>query len=87
MPTPAAGGSIDFKWLPSTVKEAAIYKMNLTGGIDTWVLPREFNGEFTVKSNCLEGSFDTAGLPRKMYALDISHNQPSGVLDFTALPP
>jgi len=86
-PTAKAGGSIDFKWIPSTVRKLAIYKMNLRGTINTWVLPPELDAEFNVSSNSLDGTVDTAGFPRRLWTIDISENNLSGCFDLTVLPP
>ena len=79
------GGSIDFKWLPSSVKEIEICYMHLYGTMDTRLLPQNLN-DLDVGSNNLSGTFAIEGLPESMEYVTIVSNNFEGTLNIGALP-
>ena len=79
------GGSIDFAYLPLTLKILKIIEMEFEGSIDTQRLPEGLE-VFSIPSNCIQGTFDVSGLPRDLRHVDISNNTLSGSLAMEFLP-
>ncbi|KNH07186.1 leucine-rich repeat protein [Perkinsela sp. CCAP 1560/4] len=74
------GGSIDLRWVPSTVEKLSIPDLCLSGSVDTSVLPREMFS-IQLKGNTFSGTFSTAALPPKIRTVDVSKNRLCGSLD------
>mmetsp|Transcript_11450 Transcript_11450/g.17321 ORF Transcript_11450/g.17321 Transcript_11450/m.17321 type:complete len:287 (-) Transcript_11450:53-913(-) len=82
---PKQGGSIDLKWLPSTVTDVTISDLCVQGTINTYELPRSLV-VLDVRKNAFEGSFDIRGLPAEFRSLWGSENRFLGSVLLEALP-
>ncbi|KNH03883.1 leucine-rich repeat protein [Perkinsela sp. CCAP 1560/4] len=78
-------GSIDLRWIPSSVKYVSISELSLIGSIDTRSLPRELTF-LRLLRNRLSGTFHTADLPHTLRIIMVSTNNLTGSLDLTRLP-
>ncbi|KNH07899.1 leucine-rich repeat protein [Perkinsela sp. CCAP 1560/4] len=79
------GGSIDLRWMPSSVQDFHIPKLDLSGSVDTFSLPREMTS-IDIKQNQFHGPFNIAGLPLNIRSVDVSSNRLCGSLDLPRLP-
>ncbi|KNH04877.1 leucine-rich repeat protein [Perkinsela sp. CCAP 1560/4] len=78
-------GSIDLRWVPSSVTALDLTGLNLTGSIDTFSLPIEM-GTLRVSKNALYGAFAIAGHPPSTVRVNVSDNALYGTLSFPDLP-
>ena len=80
------GGTIDFQYVPPTVKTINIEDMDMEGSLETSCLPSCLE-TLNVYSNKFKGSFDIASLPKDVISIIISANALSGSLSMVCLPP
>uniref|UniRef100_A0A7S4NSP2 Leucine-rich repeat protein n=1 Tax=Paramoeba aestuarina TaxID=180227 RepID=A0A7S4NSP2_9EUKA len=78
-------GSIELKWLPSTLKFLTLKSNHLSGSLDLTDLPDDTQSLFLLR-NAFTGSIDLTRLPDSMLLLDVSGNHLSGCIDVTKLP-
>ena len=79
-------GSIDFQWLPSTVKDVSITGTKFNGTLDMRGLPKNIEHLY-LQRNALSGTLDLCNLSNKFFNLVLHTNLFSGTLELTALPP
>jgi len=78
-------GSLDFRWIPSTVTRVYAYECNLMSTIDLTDLPPKLE-EFVVWSNNIEGTACFSHLPDSLGIFVLSNNKFVGPVDLTILP-
>ena len=79
-------GSIDFRWIPSTVTKFGISNNTLSGTLDAAVLPRGLR-YLGITHNQICGTVDLYTVPRTMVGLYIGSNRLHGSLHLEDLPP
>uniref|UniRef100_A0A7S4KU35 Leucine-rich repeat protein n=1 Tax=Paramoeba aestuarina TaxID=180227 RepID=A0A7S4KU35_9EUKA len=81
----ALEGSVDLRWLPSTIQTFILQGNRLTGSIDLTKLPEELL-QLDLSSNSFSGEIDLENLPPKLVALMLLENSLSGSLHLEKLP-
>ena len=87
------GGSVDFRYIPHSVRYLDMGGLDLEGTIDTEILPRGLLS-LEIMENILEGNFTLSSLPPAIQSISIQTNEfvgslplhelPSSVLEFNA---
>ena len=78
-------GTLDWKWIPKTVKGFNVLVNEIEGTLELSSLPRALEKLF-VGSNKLSGSLHFSDLPPKLLILNLSDNDFTGHADLLCLP-
>ena len=79
------GGSVDVKWMPSSVEYFGIPLLQLEGTVETASLPQGLQ-IFNIAHNLFQGEFHLESLPRSSKRILIHSNQFQGSLNIAGLP-
>ena len=80
------GGSLDFRFVPPTVRRLEVNHMLISGTVDTTTLP-SVPESLEIPINSFRGSLSIEGLPLSMTCVDVQSNKLEGSLHLELLPP